>query len=220
MKQSPPAYPWMQPDRTMGNYVTIMTHEFERALARRIRALLPQPAGTSTTSAAAAVERGEKAAALSAELVGLVWSAAAGVRHEIRRKLDLGLKNDIVGIMKFVGDWRQEMASAARWPRLHSSWILGIGVLDGTPVTVASKSSSNSEPLPPGHGDAWTIRRAQFSLSTETTAAAINISPMTVMGERLCVAGSSQNCLLDVALGEGVMADLEAWLSQLSRQST
>lgn len=218
LKQSPPACPWLQPDRTMGNYVTIMTHEFERELVRRIRSRLSRHASTSKT--AAAVERGEKPAALSAELVGLIWSAAAGVRREIRRKLDLGLKNDMVGIMKFVGDWQQEMASAARRPRLHSWWITGIGVLDGTPETVASKSSNNSEPLPPGHDDDWTIRRAQFSLSTETTAAAINISPMTVMGERLCVAGSWQDCLLDVALGEGVMADLEAWLSQLARQPT
>lgn len=214
MRQSPPAYPWLQPDRTMGNYVTIMTHEFERDLVRRIRSLLSHRAGASTTSAA--VERGEKCAALSTELGDLIWMAAARVRREIQRKLKLGLKNDMVGIMKFVGDWQQEMANAARRPRLHSWWITGIGVLDGTPKGDASGSNS----APSGHDDAWTIRRAQFSLSTETTAAAINISPMSVMGERLCVAGSWQDCLLDVALGEGVMADLEAWLGQLARQST
>lgn len=215
MKKSPPGYTWMQPDRTMGNYVTIMTHEFERGLVRRIRSLLSHRAGAPNNSAAA-VERGERCAALSAELMGLIWSAAARVRREIRRKLDLGLKNDIVGTMKFIGDWRQEMANAARRPRLHSWWITGIGVLDGTPNRDASGSNTGNEVS--GYDDAWTIRRAQFSLSTETTAAAINISPMTVMGERLCVAGSWQDCLLDVALGEGVMADLEAWLGQLARQ--
>lgn len=214
MRQSPPAYPWLQPDRTMGNYVTIMTHEFERDIVRRIRSLLSHRAGASTTSAA--VERGEKCAALSTELGDLIWVAAARVRREIQRKLKLGLKNDIVGVMKFVGDWQQEMANAARRPRLHSWWITGIGVLDGTPKGDASGSNSAAY----GHVDAWTIRRAQFSLSTETTAAAINISPMTVMGEKLCVAGSWQDCLLDVALGDGVMADLEAWLGQLARPST
>lgn len=117
--------------------------------------------------------------------------------------------------MKFIGDWRQEMANAARKLRLYSWLTTGIGVLDGAPRTDATDNSA-----PSGVDDAWVIRRAQFSLSTETTAAAINISPMTAAGERLCVAGSWQDCLFEVALGEGVMADLEAWLGQLARETT
>ncbi|KAK7733983.1 Alcohol acetyltransferase [Cytospora paraplurivora] len=202
-----PAYPGFKPERTMANFVTLMTHEFERGLVSQIRSLLSRPA----------VEGTDKSAALSPGLVDLIWSAAARVRREIEGRVEAGLKNDLVGVMKFVGDWQQEMAKTASRPRQHSWWVSGTGVLDGS--LPKSSSSSDNAPSPPpasGDDDAWTIRRAQFALSTETTAAAINISPLTVAGERLCVGGSWQDCLFDVSLGERVMADLESWLGQIA----
>lgn len=54
--------------------------------------------------------------------------------------------------------------------------------------------------------------------SNETTAAAINISPMTAAGHELCVGGSWQDCILDSSVGEQVMADLESWLLQVAAQ--
>lgn len=211
---SPAAYPWLEPVRTMGNFVTIMTHEFEHGLVSQIRSLLSRPASTS-----GGAERGTRAASLSEELLDLIWSAAVRVRGEIESRLEMGLKNDMVGVMKFVGDWQKEMANAARRPRLHSWWITGTGVLDGTSSKADHKSNSVPSSSPPGPSgdDVWAVRRAQFALSTETTAAAINISPLTVAGERLCVGGSWQDCLFDVSLGERVMEDLEGWLGQLAQ---
>ncbi|ROW08503.1 hypothetical protein VMCG_03065 [Cytospora schulzeri] len=210
-----PAYPWFEAERTMANFVTLMDHEFDRGLVSQIRSLLSRPA--IALNSPTEVERMDKAVALSSELADLIWSTAARVRREIEDRIDAGLKNDMVGMMKFVGDWQQEMANASRRPRQHSWWVTGIGVLDGA-LSKSGSSSDNatSPPAAPGDNEAWAIRRAQFALSTETTAAAISISPLTVAGERLCVGGSWQDCLFDVSLGERIMADLEAWLGQLA----
>ncbi|KAI3395068.1 hypothetical protein diail_1825 [Diaporthe ilicicola] len=210
---NPPAFPWLQPDRTMGNFVTMMSHDFERGLVGQFRSLLSRGAR----------EGSDGPGVLSGELPSLIWSAAATVRREVERRLEYGLKNNMVGIMKFVGDWQKEMANAARRPRPHTWWITGIGVLDGTVAKTDHPGSRNSDSAlsPPSDTseNAWAIRRAQFTLSTETTGPAISISPMTVTGERLCVAGSWQSCLFDVSLGERVMTDLEGWLGQVAQRS-
>ncbi|KAI5926473.1 hypothetical protein F4810DRAFT_707557 [Camillea tinctor] len=38
---SPQGYPWLEPESTMGNYVTITPHEFDEALVADIRSELP-----------------------------------------------------------------------------------------------------------------------------------------------------------------------------------
>ncbi|KAI1496431.1 alcohol acetyltransferase-domain-containing protein [Biscogniauxia marginata] len=196
---SPPGYPWLEPERTMGNYVTIMPHEFDEALVTNIRLELPP----KTTA-------GE---CLTANLMNQIWSAAADVRRGIERKQELGVKNDNVGLMKFVGDWQQQMSDTARRPRQNSWFITNLGVLDGKPKLDEATSSG-------GQDGTWSVRRAQFSTSAETTSAALIISPMTVAGEHLCVVGTWQDCIFDVRLGEQVMADLEKWLIEIGSQAS
>ncbi|KAI1127755.1 alcohol acetyltransferase-domain-containing protein [Nemania abortiva] len=188
--RNPPKYPWLEPEETMGNYVTMLNHEFDPPLVSQVRSLL--------------TSRDVADQSLPADIVGLVWSAATKVRGEIKQKLETGVKNDIVGTMKFVPDWRAQMKQAAKRPRPASWMITGLGALD-------------NEDLPdnPPRDDAWVLRRGQFALSAETTAAAIMISPMSVAGGCLSVGGSWQDCIFDVTLGEGVMNDLERWLRQL-----
>lgn len=196
------ACPYFEPHNTMGNFVTLTSHEFERGLISQFRSLISPPADAPDGP-------NPDAAVLSAELTDLIWSTAARVRRELEDRVESGLKNDMVGVMRFIGDWNEEMAKTARRPRQHSWWVTGIGVLDPALSKTSPASGDND-------GDVWAIRRAQFALSTETTAAAINISPMTVAGERLCVGASWQDCLFDVSFGEHVMADLEAWLTQVA----
>ncbi|KAI0444955.1 hypothetical protein F4803DRAFT_209247 [Xylaria telfairii] len=185
-----PKYPWLEPEETMGNYVTQLNHEFDPQLVAQVRSLL--------------MSRDVADQSLPADIVSLVWSAATKVRGEILQKLETGVKNDIVGTLKFVPDWRAQMKQAAKRPRPASWMITGLGAL-------------NNEDLPEkaSKDNVWTLRRAQFALSAETTAAAIMISPMSVTGECLSVGGSWQDCIFDVTLGEGVMNDLERWLGQL-----
>jgi len=200
MAASPSGYPWLQPERTMGNYVTIMSHRFDDAIVKKIRSEL----SSNTTS--------DCTLTLPVKLVEQIWSISAEVRGEIEHKLETGLKNDLVGTMKFVGDWRKQMANTAQRPRQYSWWVTGVGVLDGRPKPINTTSSphdSTSEEF-------WAVRRAQFALSAETTAAAIMISPMTAAGEQLCVGVSWQDCICDASLGERIVADLEQWLSQIA----
>ncbi|KAI0151772.1 hypothetical protein GGR57DRAFT_492795 [Xylariaceae sp. FL1272] len=180
---APEGYPSLEPKNTMGNFVTLMYHTFEPVLVAKIRS-----AAANSPKATGAV--------LTTELTALIWATAIRVRNEVSHKLELGVKNDLTGTMKYVSDWRTQMAKAARKPR-HASWLItGLGVID--------------DHAPPENS--WRICRAQFALSTEVPGAALMISPMTVSGERLCVGGSWQSGVVDEALGSCVMADLERWL--------
>lgn len=201
MPSKPPSHPDFDPEREMGNYVTLMTHEFSEALVQDIRSEIP----ANTT----------KEWDLPEKLIGQIWSVAAKVRQDIQVKLEAGFKNDTVGVMKFVGDWRKQMADTARRPRQHSWWVTGVGVFDGKPKRGTQSPSSDRD-------GTWAIRRAQFALSAETTAAALMIAPMTAAGEkesRLCVSISWQECICDLSVGERLVADLKRWLAQIAALS-
>lgn len=124
----------------MGNYVTFTSHEFERGIISQFRSLMPHPKITSGSPKA-------DAAVLSPALTELIWSTAARVRREFERRVETGLKNDMVGILKLVSDFREEMASAARRPRQFSWWVTSLGVLDPT-----LSNSSDGASLPTSTG--------------------------------------------------------------------
>jgi hypothetical protein len=182
----------------MGNYVTIMSHQFDSPLVSQIRSHISPE---------------DKTLPLPVELIQQVWSISARVRGEIKRKLDMGLKNDPVGAMKLVKDWRQQMSDNAKRPRQFSWWATGVGVLEHRSELdkMTPSMPDNSSPE-----DSWVVNRAQFALSIETTAAAFNISPMTAAGNRLTVGVSWQDCVCDVEMAEHVMRDLQQWLGQIA----
>jgi hypothetical protein len=198
LPSNPPAYPWLQPTKTMGNYVTIMSPQFDSPLVSQIRSHM-SPA--------------DKTLPLPVELIQQVWSISARVRGEIKRKLDMGLKNDPVGAMRLVKDWRQQMSDTAKRPRQFSWWVTGVGVLEHRSELDKMTTSMPDNSLPE---DSWVVNRAQFAFSTETTAAAFNISPMTAAGNRLTVGVSWQDCICDVEMAEHVMRDLQQWLGQIA----
>lgn len=203
---SPRDYPWLIPEQTMGNYVTILSHVFDETLVSTLRSKLTPNDITAATAAG-----GKEQVSLSADVMDALWSTAANVRREIERKQDLGVKNDQVGLMKFIGDWRHQMAEMVRKPRQNSWFITNLGVLDGRPN---KKHEIDDE------DDSWSICRAQFATSAETTSAAFIISPMTAAGGDLSIVGTWQECIFDVRFGEQVMADLEAWLLQIGAKSS
>ncbi len=191
--EKPPKYPWLVPKDTMGNYVTLESHEFGVPIVKEVRTGL---------------SAGSPGGSLPAEVLDNIWSAAANVRREIEHKLEIGVRNDQVGLMKFVSDWKDQMRNMARKPRQCSWFVTNLGVIEGTPT-----------PDDSGNRDSWSVRRAQFAVSAETTQAALMIATMSVAGERLCVSTSWQECIFDVSLGEHVTADLERWLDQIGSQS-
>lgn len=142
---------------------------------------------------------------LSTDLQRELWAVSAQNRLEIVRKLERGLRNDLVGLFKYVTNWQQTMSDIAKKTRQFSWLVTNIGMLAG-----------GDGDTKPDDGPRWSISRAQFGLSTEVPAAAIEFSPVSVAGRGMCVSATWADCAVDVTLAERIMADMERWLAQLA----
>ncbi|KAH6617987.1 hypothetical protein B0J18DRAFT_451342 [Chaetomium sp. MPI-SDFR-AT-0129] len=183
-----PDAPWGRSDRAVSNYVTQCLHKWDTAL----------------------VARGGRD--LSADLQRELWALSAQNRREIVDRLEAGLRNDVVGLFQYVTDWKQTMRGMANRTRQFSWLVTNIGVLDGGNASTTTTTAGGGD-----DGQKWSIGRAQFGLSTEVPAAAIEFSPVSVAGRGMSVSASWADVAVDVAMGEGIMADLERWLGQLAR---
>ncbi|KAI0483419.1 alcohol acetyltransferase-domain-containing protein [Xylaria cf. heliscus] len=191
-----PKCPWLVPEHTISNFVSLMSHKFNTSLTEQVRSHFQSTHASEN---------------LSPGLLDLMWTVSSTVRGEIEQRLKRGLKNDAVGLMKYVPNWQEQLSNLARKPRQYSWLVTNLGVLNGKPNL--EKTSHKTQ------GDAWTIKGAQFSLSAETTSAAIMISPVTVVNEQLCVAGSWQECIMEEDQGEQIMGDLQRWLTQIGSKA-
>ncbi|EEU39865.1 uncharacterized protein NECHADRAFT_79513 [Fusarium vanettenii 77-13-4] len=61
----------------------------------------------------------------------IMWDVSARVRAELQEKLSQGLKNDLVGMMGFIADWREYAKEAQQKPRAATWLVTNLGVLDG-----------------------------------------------------------------------------------------
>ena len=189
---TPPGFPWMVPDSTMANFVAIKPHEFHSPEVRAIRERIKGASRTDIINLAA--------------LEDLLWATAARVRQEIRQKLDMRTHNDSVGLMKLVGDWRQQMKSQLGKPR-PSSWnVSNIGVLDGNAVLAQTPVEQRK----------WSVEQLIFALGGEVTGAVLQIGAVSVSEKRLCVAVSWQDCAVQAAIGEKLTMDLERGLGHIA----
>ncbi|KAH6994980.1 alcohol acetyltransferase-domain-containing protein [Ilyonectria destructans] len=186
----PPGYPEFEPSKTIGNYVSKMDHVHDQALVTKVRDLAR---GGSTES--------ERIAALE----DVMWSVSTTVREELQGKLDLNLKNELCGLMKLVGDYRDYFKGQMTKPR-HSSWLVSnLGVIDGGLPSAASPDKQQD----------WTMERAYFALGANTMGSTLTISPLAVKNGPLMIGVSWQNETVDVSLGEGAVAGLETWLNHI-----
>lgn len=188
MPTKPPSYPHFEPHKTMANIVSIMFHSFPPSLITSVR----MKAGTLSGSNLSQTD-------IIAALENIVWSTAAKNRLEMQERLDLGLKDNMVGIIKFVNDWRSQFRSSAKKPRFGDFTMTNLGVIDGG-----------------GEADQWKITRASFQLSTEVTATPFHICPMSVKGGEMLVDVGWQECIMDKAVGDTLTSNLEAWLRYLA----
>ncbi|KAK8062998.1 hypothetical protein PG997_015095 [Apiospora hydei] len=201
---APADAPWGSSGRVVGNYVTQAVHKYDTSLVKRIRSkMLPSDA----------VGEGEgKGKALSADLISELWAVSAKSRRAIEQRLEAGLRNDLVGIFKFVTDWQKTMGDMAKRKRQFSWLVTNIGVMKG------GGGNDDIESDHEGIKKSWAISRAQFGLSAEIPAAAIEFSPVSVAGRGMWVGANWADCAVDVTLGERIMADMERWLNQLASQ--
>lgn len=193
------------PKRTMANYVSQMAHEFDADLVREVR-----EAWSSSG------KREDVDGALSPALVSLIWRCAARVRGEIQKRLDQGLKNDLVGLMRLVPDWRAQFRTEAGKARPYSFVVTNLGVLDGAAEIKSDREVAGKNGDSPV-AEFWTVEHAIFAISAEVCGAAFQVSPISVRDGALCVSCSWQDCVVDVKLGEAIVADLEGWLRFLGK---
>ncbi|TGJ82757.1 hypothetical protein E0Z10_g6005 [Xylaria hypoxylon] len=180
------ASPDLDPRHTVADYVSQLAHEFDADLVRRIRDVN----GTDTMAPA---------------LVDIVWSCAARVRGEIQKRLDQGLKDDLVGLMKLVPDWRAQLRAEASKARVYSFVVSNLGVLD------CGSHAENRDT------ESWGITHSVFAISAEVCGAAFQVSPISVKDGALCMGCSWQDCVVDAKLAEAIVAGLELWLRFLGK---
>lgn len=193
MAPNPPAFPTLEPSKTIANYVGIMEHKFDKALVSRIRDLGRQSSRTSTE--------------MPATLEDEIWLTSTVVRGEIRDKLDLGMKNDILGLMHRVKDWKAYvMGDQVKKPRVSSWAITNLGIIDG---------GDSAAKIEGGTAGGWSIQRAEFALSASVTAALFTLSPIAAKGGDLCIDVTWQDSVIDGGVGDRLVADLEAWLGYI-----
>ncbi|RWA07680.1 hypothetical protein EKO27_g7410 [Xylaria grammica] len=189
LPSKPAKYPWVEPKDSMCNYVSVMEHEFDTSVVTQIRSQIPDKStGIS----------------LSPGLLDIVWSVAARIRGEIKARLDSGVRNDVLPIMRLVYDWRTQQESEARKPRYLSWLVTNLGVVDG------GGSEKRQDP------ERWAIRKADLLLSAEVPSAALSVSLMTVKDEEMCVSCTWQDCALEGSLVEHLMDDLKRWVDEIA----
>ncbi|KAF3760729.1 hypothetical protein M406DRAFT_342924 [Cryphonectria parasitica EP155] len=224
MPTGPSTYPDFRPHRTMACYVSMLTHEFDVALVRTIRAK------RSPSDAADAAATAKGPALLREDLLNEAWSGASSVRSEIATKIEKqGLRKDNLSLMRFIWDWRQYFMDLAKRPRQLSWVVSNIGVIDGTrfeagttaPSAAAAAAAAATTTAPAaddGPEESWSICQGLFAVSPETTNGGVCIAVLTAAGGQTCVTGTWQDCIFDVSLGERVMDDMERWLGQIASE--
>ncbi|KFH46193.1 hypothetical protein ACRE_030110 [Hapsidospora chrysogenum ATCC 11550] len=189
MPSHPASHPWFDPHRSMSNIVSFMLHDYPTSLLDKIRS--KAPASGSEDDVISGLE-------------DFVWSDAARVRRELQARLDAGLKNDVIGLLKLVRDWRVQMRDTAKRPRTASWTVTNLGVIDGS-------GSGGSG------GSGCRITRSLFQISSEITGGAFNLSVVSVKGGEMAVDVGWQECTIDVAIGDRLTSDVRLWLEHLGK---
>ncbi|KAI1088984.1 hypothetical protein F5B19DRAFT_495825 [Rostrohypoxylon terebratum] len=196
------------PKKTMGNFMTSLDHEFDANWVANIREAAVSQAQRSKEGEREDTEGRNAAETRIVALEPSIWEAAERIRAAIKKRLDGGTRNDIMGLMRFVPDYRALLKDWVKKPRGHSVVVTNLGVIDGG---IHDNTSGDIGAIAE-QGGRWTIERAIFSISPEAHGTALCVCPIAVKGKELYISCDWQDCAVNQALGEGVMADLESWL--------
>ncbi|KAH6963316.1 hypothetical protein DER45DRAFT_517705 [Fusarium avenaceum] len=181
----PSKFAELNPENSIQNCVASIYHTFGREIVSDIRAQArinnwaPQPIHS---------------------LEPEIWKAAKTIRNDVQERLDLGLTNSVVGLMKLVTDWQEYHRDTLKKPR-ELSWIVtNIGVMDSQPKN---------------GGSSWSLQKARFSLCADVAGPAMQIGVASVKGGGLDIDLTWQDLdeLNDV--GIRLAQDMESWLLHL-----
>ncbi|KAL8372280.1 hypothetical protein RB595_001865 [Gaeumannomyces hyphopodioides] len=184
-------YPWFEPTGAMGNYVSCLSHKF-----------FPQTVADMRREWAAVAAADAPLGTLPGPLRELVWTAAVMARGDIDRRIEAGPKDDLMGVMRVVGNWNDFLKAKYKRAREASWLVTNIGVIDGGEAAA--------------EGERWTVDDAEFHLGADVLSAALEISAVSVKGKGLKTTICWQDGATEQAIGEGFAANLEAWLRELA----
>jgi hypothetical protein len=183
--------PPLKPHSTMANLVMYFPHKFQKKTVSNLRASFQK-----------ASNGGEELSNLEQGL----WSIARDIRKSLVERLQIGTKNNTLGLTKFVGDWRTFMKDEFKRPRVMSWEVSNLGVIDGCIQPSGEEALAQKQ---------WTIDQAVFSQSATIVGPAYILSPISVKGGALTVCCTWQNNVVEETMAVGVAADLQVWLENL-----
>lgn len=179
MPSKPKACPWYEPNKSEDNHTSLIDHEFPADLVSRVR--------SNTNNQQDWNEKIEE----------VMWEASVSARGDIQKRIDKGLSDDVVCLMKFVMDYRTFAKQASKRPRPGSWSVTNIGVIDGQ-----------------GTGE-WKMERVSFELCAEVCAPVFHLSTVTLKGGDMCVDVSWQKAAVDEQIANRLASDVETFLNRL-----
>lgn len=130
-----------------------------------------------------------------------IWSAATSLGQSLSSKVSSLPKNDQMGLLGFVSDWKIFWADKLGTFR-NESWACS----NAGSLKMADAGSQ-------ANGDAWTIDRLVFTQGALPTGAAFQVSVAGVQNKGITITLSCQSGVIDEALVRAVGEDMEAALS-------
>ncbi|KAJ6445278.1 alcohol acetyltransferase [Purpureocillium lavendulum] len=197
MRVLTPESPNLVPRETMGDIVSVTGHTFAPETVTKIR--------NQVIKVGASHYSGQDRRGPVAEVI---WPTATTVRDEIKKALSSGVKDNIIGLMSFVPDWRQYNKSTAKKPREVAWVITNLGVIDGGAAAAEANGRGND-----GDEDRWHIEEASFSINGQTTGAAISLCAIAVKHRDLALDFCFQRDLIASDTAAGVARTVEDWLT-------
>jgi hypothetical protein len=184
-------YAWVEPDRTMANYVSQVQHDFMDKSVAEMRAAL----------AAHAQDVQDGRHRMSADVEALVWENAATVRQQLARRIKLGSKNESTALMGVISDWPAYFRDRLTKPR-EASWLFS---------NLGAMEAGGAE----GGEGGWRRERAFMALSNMPSEAALEFSVASVKGGELCVTVNWHETGIEADLANGIVDKLRDWVKQL-----
>ncbi|KAL6880789.1 hypothetical protein J3F83DRAFT_3270 [Trichoderma novae-zelandiae] len=150
-----------------------------------------------------------------ADTTALIWKNAQHVKAELAKKLGALPKDDIMGLLKFIGDWFAFWRGRDGKQRADSWEISNIGVLKNP------RPQPDAQPDAQGGSEAKReagVPRATRLLFTNGAMAAgppIGLNVATVAGSKLTIALSWQDSVVEDELMEQLAGDLASYAAKL-----
>ncbi|KAK2134309.1 hypothetical protein NOF04DRAFT_1317678, partial [Fusarium oxysporum II5] len=144
------------------------------------------------------------------DLEATAWSAAQELRQGIFENLNSGTKNDIIGLVKLIRDWRSYLAGLSK-NRTHALEVSNLGVME-------VKEGSEGEEAAERCG--WEVDRAIFIQAAAISGPALTLSVVSVKGKALTMTCCWQVGVVEEDLARGFSEDIGTWLNSLGNTGT